>query len=736
MEENERQLKDYIELLFRYKWTILLSFVIVFGATLVYNFSRAPVYSSSCTFMIEMRDVGIGGFEDQFTMMRQFKPEGFFEAIVESRKFRSQVAQELVKNEIFPLTLDETFDLVKNNLTLTASKISNMYALEAKTIDPELTFLLASIGTNTFKSRSQQIDQEEAQIVVDFIGDQIKVASDKLETAEKELQAFREKTSVVITEDGGLLNKLMELESQLTTAQTEREQAQANLGAYNLRLQNLQGRVTASLINGGSPQVIHLRNELSLLEDRKNEAVQQYGENDSQVTNLKNQIDVKKQQLVSKVIDSAEYRQLAGADEKTLSETFEEGKIKEELNLFMLENRERFYQRLIANFKSKHPNLLEHAMEMARLIRAKSVSENLYTFLLQKGEESKIKAATGTGGIKIIDPVVKPTKPIPLNTVRNLLLGAIMGLGLGFGLSLWRDYMDNSIRTSEDITTLLGLPIMGMVQEIKSDNGLAGKVLAINGSSKKTTASQASGNGTTPLSSKLISNLKIKDPVTESYRSLRTNLSFSNLDNPVKSILVTSPSPSEGKSITAANLGVSYAETGNRILIIDTDLRKPVQHKLFNINKKPGLCDYMVDQAALDEIIYDVSVNNLKVIPAGKNPPNPAEILSSRKFADLIKKLLDKFDLILLDTPPVMNVTDPILISLNVGGVLFVVKFGSTDKQVAVSALEKLNRGKSNMLGVVMNEIRFDRGYGYYRYYDYYSYDYTKEGGKKKRKRV
>jgi len=736
MEENERQLKDYIELLFRYKWTILLSFVIVFGATLVYNFSRAPVYSSSCTFMIEMRDVGIGGFEDQFTMMRQFKPEGFFEAIVESRKFRSQVAQELVKNEIFPLTLDETFDLVKNNLTLTASKISNMYALEAKTIDPELTFLLASIGTNTFKSRSQQIDQEEAQIVVDFIGDQIKVASDKLETAEKELQAFREKTSVVITEDGGLLNKLMELESQLTTAQTEREQAQANLGAYNLRLQNLQGRVTASLINGGSPQVIHLRNELSLLEDRKNEAVQQYGENDSQVTNLKNQIDVKKQQLVSKVIDSAEYRQLAGADEKTLSETFEEGKIKEELNLFMLENRERFYQRLIANFKSKHPNLLEHAMEMARLIRAKSVSENLYTFLLQKGEESKIKAATGTGGIKIIDPVVKPTKPIPLNTVRNLLLGAIMGLGLGFGLSLWRDYMDNSIRTSEDITTLLGLPIMGMVQEIKSDNGLAGKVLAINGSSKKTTASQASGNGTTPLSSKLISNLKIKDPVTESYRSLRTNLSFSNLDNPVKSILVTSPSPSEGKSITAANLGVSYAETGNRILIIDTDLRKPVQHKLFNINKKPGLCDYMVDQAALDEIIYDVSVNNLKVIPAGKNPPNPAEILSSRKFADLIKKLLDKFDLILLDTPPVMNVTDPILVSLNAGGVLFVVKFGSTDKQVAVSAMEKLKRGKSNMLGVVMNEIRFDRGYGYYRYYDYYSYDYTKEGGKKKRKRV
>jgi len=736
MEENERQLKDYIELLFRYKWTILISFIVVLGASIFYNFSRAPVYSSSCTFMIEMRDVGLGGFEERFTMTRQFRPEEFYEAVVKSRKYRSQVAQELVENKVFPITPDDALSLVVNNLTLTASKITNMYELEAKTKNPDLTFLLASVGTNAFKNRSQEIDQEDAQIVVDFIEEQIRVAQDKMETAEKELQAFREKTSVVITEDGGLLNNLMELENQLTTVQTEREQAQANLAAYNLRLKNLHGRITTSLINGGSPQVIQLRNELSRLEDRKNEALLQYTENHPQITNLNKQIEGKKQELVSTAIEFAEFRQITGVDEKTLSETFEEGKIQEELNLFILESRERFYKRLIANFKSKHPNLLEHAMEMARLMRGKTVGENLYTFLLQKGEESKIKAATGTGGIKIIDPVVKPTKPIPLNTVRNLLLGAIMGLGLGFGLALWRDYMDNSIRTSEDITKLLGLPIMGMVQEIKSDNSTAGNVLKINGSSNQFNANRENGNGRNSISSRLISHLKMKDPVNESYRSLRTNLSFSNLDNPVKSMLVTSSSPSEGKSITAANLGISYAETGNRILILDTDLRKPVQHKLFEIEKKPGLCDYMVGQATLDEIIYDVGIKNLNLIPAGKNPPNPAEILASKKFADLMKNLADKFDLILLDTPPVMNVTDPILVSLNAGGVLFVVKFGSTDKQVAVSAMEKLKRGKSNMLGAVMNNIRFDRGYGYYRYYDYYSYDYTKEGGKKKRKRV
>ncbi len=729
MQDKELQLKDYIDLMFRYKWTILLSFLIVMVAAFVYNFKRPPVYRSSCVFMIEMTDVGLGGME-QFTMTRKIRPEGFYEAVIKSRKFREQVAQKMIKNDIVPITMDEALLLVENNLILSTSKISDLYELEAKTNDPYFTYLLATIGTDEFKNRSQQIAQEEAQDVVSFIEEQIKVARDKLESAERKLQAFREKTNVDITADGGLLKKVVELENQLTEAQTQRELAQANLDAYNQRLKNLRGDASSSLINAESPQVIQLRNELSRLEDQKNEILQQYGENNPQISEFSNKIEVKKQELVKKVIESAEYGQKFGTSEKSLWQSLEERKISEELNFFILENREHFYQRLISNFKRKHPDLLEHAMEMARLTRTKSVSENLFNFLLQKGEEGKIKAATGTGGIKIIDPAVQPSKATPLNTVKNLLLGAILGLGLGFGLALLREYMDNTIRTSDDITKFLDLPVMGMVPEIINTNGLIGKP---NGS-KQVVSSREKGNGKNSINSKLISHLKMKDPVTETYRSLRTNLSFSSLDNPIKSMLVTSPGPSEGKSLTVANLGISFAETGMRTLILDVDLRKPVQHKLFDIEKKPGLSNYMVEEAALDDVIYDVGVHNLWLIPAGKNPPNPSGILASRKFADLMKNLTEKFDMVILDTPPVISVTDSVLISLNVGGVLFVVKFGTTDKQVAVSAMERLKKGRSNFLGVVLNETRFDRGYGYYRYYDYYSYDYSGDGKKKRRK--
>ncbi|MDW7680886.1 MAG: Wzz/FepE/Etk N-terminal domain-containing protein, partial [bacterium] len=173
MQEKELQLKDYIDLTFRYKWIILLSFLSVLTASIVYNFSRKPVYRSSCVFMIEMTDVGVGALE-QFAMTRKIRPQGFYEAVIESRKFRNQVVQEMIKNDVVPITEDEALSLVINNLTLSTSKISDLYELEVKTYDPYVSYLLANIGTETFKNRSQQIDKEEAKSVVIFIEEQIK----------------------------------------------------------------------------------------------------------------------------------------------------------------------------------------------------------------------------------------------------------------------------------------------------------------------------------------------------------------------------------------------------------------------------------------------------------------------------------------------------------------------------------------------------------------------------------
>ena len=482
--------------------------------------------------------------------------------------------------------------------------------------------------------------------------------------------------------------------------------------------------ISGFLINAESPQVIQLRNELSQLEEQRNEILEQHGENQPQITEINNKIEAKKQQLVKMVVESAEYGQ-ATASEKSLWETLEERKISEELDLFILENRERFYQRLLSKFKSKHPDLLEHTMEIARLIRTKSVSENLFNFLLQKGEEAKIKAATGTGGIRIIDHAILPSRPIPQNTAKNLLMGVILGFGLGFGLALLQESMNNTIHTNEDVTEFLKLPLIGIVPMMKSNNIIKslrnGKVSSF----KNDSNSQL-------FKLKVLSNLNPRNAIAEAYRSMLVNINFSSVDKTIKTILVTSASPSEGKSITSANLGIIFAEGGNRTLILDADLRKPMQHKLFNIEKKPGMTDYLFENAKLDDIIYKTNIANLGVIPIGITPPNPSEIFNSQKFADFMTSLTKQFDIIIVDTPPVMTVADAAIISINTENVLFVVKFNSTQKIMAKRALETLQKGRANILGVVLNEAQFSRGYGYYQYYKYYDY-YTKDT-KRKRK--
>ena len=732
MQEKEIKLTDYIDFLFRYKWTIIICTLAILVSTLIFTLTQAPIYRSSSTFMIEMTDVGMNKF-DQFSFVNKVRPMGFYQAVIKSRKFQENVAQELIKNDTVSVTLREAFKLVKENLSLRSSVISEMYELDAQTNDPQVTYLLAFISTNAFKLRCQDIDQEESQNMVNFIENQMNVAKDKLETSERELQEFKEKSNISFAEDGGLLKKLVEYENQLTEVQTQKELASVNLQALKLRLKDMRGDVT-NLTASESPQVIQLRSEISqLLEEQKNLMLQQTDADKSQLAQLEDKIENKKRELVQKVIDSVAGVKPTNIGEQSTWKGLEERKINEELNLYIMENRERFYNRMITNFKSQHPNLLEHTMKMARLARAKTVSENLFTFLLEKGEEAKIKAATGTGGIRIIDPAILPTNPIPKKTTRNMMLAAILGLALGFGIALVREFLDNTIRSEDDITRFLKLPMLGMVPEIVTGNGniITNKM---NGRKpfQRTLAKDAVNNF--DISKKLISYKKLRDPVTETYRSLRTNLEFSWLDKPVRTILVTSATPGDGKSITLANLGISFAEIGRRTLIIDTDLRKPIQHKLFNVEKKPGLSNYLVGEATLEQVVQDVGIVNLNLITVGKNPPNPAEILASKRFAEFIENQKQNFDIILLDSPPIISVTDPVLLSRNADGVLFIVKFAATDKQVAASTVESLKKARANILGAVLNDTQFNRGYGYHRYYYYYNYYYSESGKKKKRR--
>jgi len=277
-----------------------------------------------------------------------------------------------------------------------------------------------------------------------------------------------------------------------------------------------------------------------------------------------------------------------------------------------------------------------------------------------------------------------------------MLLGAFLGLALGILLSLLQEYLDDRINSIDEAERLLQLPSLGLIPVIEEE-GLR-KVRA-----------------------------KTFSPITEAYRSLRSNMNFASVDSPLRTLMITSTSPGEGKSMTASNLATVVAMDGKRVILVDADLRRPTVHKLFNINKTPGLTDVLVGTHTISEVIKTTSIPNVSVITAGTQAPNPAELLGSEAMAHFVEAIKELADFVLFDAPPTLAVSDPVLLSARMDGVLFVISIGETKKGGARQGLSLLARARSNVLGTVLNKLDLN-GQGYYgRYYS--SYSPTQEEG-------
>ncbi|NHN34318.1 CpsD/CapB family tyrosine-protein kinase [Paenibacillus agricola] len=215
----------------------------------------------------------------------------------------------------------------------------------------------------------------------------------------------------------------------------------------------------------------------------------------------------------------------------------------------------------------------------------------------------------------------------------------------------------------------------------------------------------------------LITNMNSKSPISEAYKALRTNIEFSNVDRELKCIMFTSSQQGEGKSTTAANVAVAFAQTNRKVLLLDCDLRRPTQHHIFNISNQVGLTSYLSHQADLSEIMVSTSIPNLSVVLSGPVPPNPSELLASKRMTGLLNELREQYDMIIVDTPPIMAVTDSQIVATKCDGVLLVLDSGTVKREVALMAKQKLELVNAKILGVVLNKMSKKNTNSYYYYY-------------------
>ncbi len=294
-------------------------------------------------------------------------------------------------------------------------------------------------------------------------------------------------------------------------------------------------------------------------------------------------------------------------------------------------------------------------------------------------------------------------------------MGLFIGIAMAFGL----EYMDNTIKTVENISHITNIPIIGKIPPI--DLGSANEIVTERVKRKfKPKKFDENVDRNVIRKKAMISQFSPRSFVSERYRSLRTNVQFANIDSPIHSIVIGSSGPMEGKTTTAVNLAISFADMGHKVCLVDADLRKPKHHVLFDVNESPGLCDAVLQNLNTDQVVQNTTIPNLSVMSVGANSHNHTEIFSSMKMGFLMKELEKKFDLVIYDTPPILLLTDSVILSSRVDGVIIIVKYSYTQKPFLQNALSALKAVHANIIGIVLNDYADERR-NYYQYaYDGY----------------
>ncbi len=551
---------------------------------------------------------------------------------------------------------------------------------------PELSRRVSNSLATTYIYQNLEARVTATEQAKEWLNRQLDVLKAKVERADETLQAFASKHDIISLEEKEniTMQRLTELNEALTKAESDRMAKEAlykqakkrNFDSLPLILEN-------NLIQDLKQTFVQLDAEYM-------RRLKTFKPDYPEMVRLKNQKDT-----VRKQIDTEMSMVIAG-----IKNDYESSLRRESLLRDAFERQ-----------KVKAMEMKQRAIQYNILKREADTNRELYNTLLQRMKEAGVSAGITAGNIQVVDQAELPTSPFKPNKRLNLLLAVVVGLFLGIGLAFFFEYLDNTVKTPEDVQELVRLPSFGMIPEIAYERrkGSGDKILF-------------------PV--ELVTYGHPKSILSEAYRNVRTSILLSFSEKPPKRIAISSANPAEGKTTTVINTGIALSQTGARVLVVDADMRKPRLHTVLGKGNGLGLSSFLSGNAELQSIVRKSKVPNLYYIPSGPIPPNPSELLGSNLFKGMMQVLGRKFDHIVLDSPPILGFADSIIVSTSVDGVILVVLGGKTPRETLQRAKETLHQVNAKVLGVVINRVNIGRSeYGYYYYR--YRYYYGKEGKEK-----
>jgi len=709
---REPHLYDYLLILRKHQWLILSFLLTVVTIVSIATFRMRPVYVARATIEIDRENTNILPFQGADAYDSMMDLDNYIETqskVLTSETLALQTIRNtgLAANPEFsaggvPSEAIATGSLANQKRppevaaflgSLSVKRIPSSRLMEViyESTDPVLAARILNAHLENFKAQNIQSRYEATLEATRFLTSQLNELKLTVKQSEDARINYERQNQIWSVDDKSNITtqRLADLDKQLTDAQGETLKKQA-LYEYAKA-----GDIDAVPEIRADALLQDLQKRRADLAVQYTEALNQYGPNFPKVLRVQAQM---------KEVDDQIARESKGIILQ-LESDYREAKQREELIRQALELQ-----------KAETNNMAEKMVQYNILKRESEADKTLYEGLLTKLKEAGISEGLKSSNLRVVDPAMIPSYPSRPAKARNIALAFLVGLVGGIGLALLREYLDNTVKTPDDVEALSRLPSLAVVPAFGGDGnrkrrmGLFGGP-ATNGHDKRI---------------ELVAQHLPKSQMSEAFRALRTALLLSQPDHPPQVILVTSALPREGKTTAAANLAVTLAQLGDKTVLVDADLRKPGVGRLLNLGtgKYAGLSSYLAGVSTLDLVtVPHPAIPNLAAIPTGPLPPNPADLLSSHKLADAIAELRTKFKFVVIDSPPIMAATDAVILSVQADGVLLVVRSGETPKEAFTRTRDLLISVKSRLLGVVLNAVDASAP-DYYYSYRYYPYSY------------
>jgi tyrosine-protein kinase Etk/Wzc len=743
-------IRDYPAVLLRGKWTIITVIAVVLVAALVFTKLRSPVYQASTAILIQTQSSESRGLfiptigSAIITNVRQNELE-----ILRSQSLAETVARRLISQMFIDSIGGERIEIIKTaddekpaRTVATVEQIvkrlgqavdfvtvreSDVIKIIAKSKNPREAALLANVFTSEYYNRNVYKSRQKSRALREFLQAQVGDQRTNLERLEGALQAYMENKGIVLLDEESrkMIEQLSELEATRDATEISLQSLERTVASYQAEVPQQEQMLARSIGTSNDPYIKNLQEQIATLEVQRDLAVSNnpalagrevFGDKlkevEAQIRELQEKLRVRTKEYIETLLPSSTAPDQASLNPSAYLRQVKQKMLEGQIEIQTLRAKREALNSVIAEYEKQFARIPGKSIQYARLERGKLSSEKLFVLLNDKLNEATIAEQSQFGYIDIIDQATVPIEPSSPNLMLNVVIGLVVGLFLGVLMVIAREFRDVRIHTPEDLKLKGFAPaavVMGMDPEIKR---LADKpVLSRYGR---------------PMDPHLLTLADSFSPVAEAYKKLRTAIQFEpSFERRPQTILVSSPNRGEGKSTTAANLAISFAQNGKMVLLLDANLRRPSIHGMLDLFRQPGLSDLLQDKVGYDGVVQITKLRNLHVLCSGTPSSNPAELIASDKMRDLVQQAELEYDVIVLDSPPVLTVADASIVSTFVDIVLLVVSAGTTRMEELERSVEVIENVGGKMPKYLLN--RFDQqraygisyarsGYGYYGY--------------------